>query len=466
MAGDTAVRAYIQAHRTRFLADLTEWLAIPSISSDPEHAPDVRRSAEWIARYLNGAGFPVVETWETPGHPAVFAEWPSADPGAPTVLVYGHHDVQPVDPVEEWHTAPFEATVLGERLHARGASDDKGHVAFHALAVRAHLSATGRATPSVNLKLIIEGEEESGSPNFAELVAARTKRLGCDVVVNCDASMWSKDIPTTCTGMRGVVSCQITFHGPAADIHSGSFGGAVRNPLTELSRVLGRLHDEEGHVRIPGFYDDVEPLSDLERALFARLPFDEADWLSSARSPTTHGEARYSTLERLWARPTAEVNGIWGGYTGPGMKTIIPARAHAKVSFRIVAGQRPDRIRSTIRAWLDDAVPDGIKADLEFHGPGTLPSLTPLDHPALRAVTRSMAAAFDQDVLITREGGSGPSATLHEVLGAPVVFLAVTLPDDNYHGPNEKVEIPLLLKGAEATAYLWTDLAGERHSDR
>jgi acetylornithine deacetylase/succinyl-diaminopimelate desuccinylase-like protein len=454
-----AVRAYVAAQADAFLADLTEWLRIPSLSGDPARASDVRRSARWLAEALRTTGFPVVEVWETAGHPAVFAEWPSGDPGAPTAVVYGHHDVQPVEPLELWETPPFEPTVRGERLYARGAADDKGQVFFHTLGVRAHLAASGRSAPAVNLKLIVEGEEESGSPHFADLLRERRDRLACDVVVVSDTGVWSPDQPTTCTGMRGLTDGQVDFLGPASDIHSGAFGGAVPNPLTELCRLLAQLHDKDRRVTIPGFYDDVVPLTDRERELFAALPFDENAWLATAKSSAAAGEAGYTTLERAWARPTAELNGLWSGHTGPGTKTIIPAAAHAKVSFRLVAGQEPAKVQEAFGGWVAERTPPGIRSEVSFTGPGVRPCRTPLDHPALQSITRAMAQAYGTAVGYTREGGSGPEADLQDVLGAPVVFLGVSLPDDGWHGPNEKAEIPLLLRGAEAAAYLWADLA-------
>ncbi len=455
-----AVRGAVTDGSAAFVADLVEWLRIPSVSGDPAHHEDVRRSADHLADVLRRTGFPTVEVWETAGLPAVFAEWPSDDPEAPTALVYGHHDVQPVTPLDLWEHPPFEPTVVGDRLHARGAADDKGQVLFHTLGVRAHLAATGRTSPAVNLKVVVEGEEESGSPHFPDLLRENRDRLRCDVVVVSDTGMWSRETPTVCTGMRGMVDGQLDLRGPAGDVHSGSFGGAIRNPLTELCRLLGSLHDDEGRVTVDGFYDGVTELSDEERALIAELPFDEQGWLANARSTVTHGEAGYTTLERVWARPTAEVNGIWGGYTGAGHKTIVPAEASAKVSFRLVAGQDPLDVQAKVRAWLERVVPDGMGWDLHWYGDGVSACLTPLDHPALEAVTRAMSTAFGTEVLYTREGGSGPEADLQDVLGAPVVFLGVSLPDDGWHAPNEKVEIPLLLKGAEAVAHLWNDLPG------
>jgi acetylornithine deacetylase/succinyl-diaminopimelate desuccinylase-like protein len=455
----TTVRSAVAAGADEMVAGLVEWLRIPSISGDPDHHPDVRRSAEHLAQALRDTGFPTVEVWETAGLPTVFAEWPSDDPGAPAVLVYGHHDVQPVTPLELWEHPPFEPTIVGDRLHARGAADDKGQVWFHTLGVRAHLAATGRTSPAVNLKLVVEGEEESGSPHFAAVLRERADRLAADVVVVSDTGMWSRETPTVCVGMRGMTDGQLDLRGLSGDVHSGSFGGAIRNPLTELATVLAAMHDDDGHVTIDGFYDGVVELTDEERALIAKLPYDEQAWLVNARSETTYGEKGYSTLERVWARPTAEVNGVWGGYTGAGHKTIVAAEGHAKVSFRLVPGQEPGDIQRKVEAWLATVVPAGIEWAMTWFGPGVRPCVTPLDHPALQAVTRSMAAAFGTEVLYTREGGSGPEADLQDVTGAPVVFLGISLPEDGWHAPNEKVDVSLLLKGAEAAAHLWADLA-------
>ncbi|MEU5922166.1 M20/M25/M40 family metallo-hydrolase [Streptomyces antimycoticus] len=455
---DNAVRAYVDSHRAAFLAELSEWLRIPSVSADPARADDVRRSAQWLRDHLAATGFPVAEIWDTPGAPAVFAEWPSGDPDALTVLVYGHHDVQPADREDGWRTDPFEPVIEDGRLYGRGAADDKGQVLFHTLGIRAHLSVTGRGAPAVNLKLLIEGEEESGSPHFPELIRAHADRLACDTVIVSDTGMWSEDTPTVCTGMRGLVDCQIDLHGPGQDIHSGSFGGAVPNPATEAARLAAALHDADRKVAIPGFYDGVVELTGRERALFAELPFDEAGWLRTAHSRATLGEAGYSTLERIWARPTAEVNGIGGGYQGPGGKTIVPSAAQLKLSFRLVAGQDVEKVQAAVRDWVAAQLPAGIRHEITYWG-ATRPCLTPLDHPALQSVVRAMGRAFGQEIRFTREGGSGPAADLQDVLGAPVLFLGISVPSDGWHAPNEKVELDLLMKGAETAALLWDDLA-------
>lgn len=455
---DSAVRTYTEQHSGAFLDDLAEWLRIPSVSAQPEHRGDVRRSAEWLAGKLAETGFPVTEIWETPGAPAVFGEWPSEDPDAPVVLVYGHHDVQPAAREDGWSTDPFDPVIRDGRMYGRGAADDKGQVFFHTLGVRAHLAATGRSTPAVYLKLLIEGEEESGSPHFRALAEERAARLAADVVIVSDTGMWDENTPTVCTGMRGLAECEIELSGPGQDIHSGSFGGAVPNPATALARLVAALHDTEGRVAVPGFYDGVAELTEAERDLFAELPFDEAAWLRTASSRATAGEAGYSTLERIWARPTAEVNGIGGGYRGAGSKTVIPSSALVKLSFRLVAGQDPERIQEAVRTWAEAQVPAGVRHRITF-APATRPCLTPLGHPALQALARAMGTAFGTKVLFTREGGSGPAADLQDVLGAPVLFLGISVPSDGWHGPDEKVELDLLLKGVETTAHLWGELA-------
>jgi acetylornithine deacetylase/succinyl-diaminopimelate desuccinylase-like protein len=456
----TTVRDFINDHRQDLLDDLDAWLRIPGISAQPEHRDDVARSAEWFADAARKVGFPTVEIWPTPGMPAVYAEWPSENANAPTVLVYGHHDVQPVDPLELWHTDPFDPTVDGDVLRARGASDDKGQLLFHLLGLRAHLAATGRTNPAVTLKLLIEGEEESGSPNFEKLLDERRARLDADVVVITDTGILAPDVPSTVTGMRGLVGCTVHFHGPDLDLHSGAFGGAVPNPATSIARLVAALHDEHGRVQVPGFYDDVVELTDEERELFAKVPVDDSEFLKVAQSRALHGERGFSTLERIGARPTAEVNGIGGGYQGDGGKTIVPSDAFVKLSFRLVANQDPRKIIAGVDRLVRDNTPDGIVADVEWEGDGVAPCLVPLGTPAYRALTDAISAAFDGlPVLPTREGGSGPEAALQQKIGAPMVFLGVALPDDQIHAPNEKVSIPMLFRGAEAAGLLWANLA-------
>lgn len=459
------VRQYVEDNAAEFFRALSQWLAIPSISADPARGDDVGRSADWLKNHLEGTGFDAVEVWPadaagSAGPPAVFAEWRASDPAAPVALIYGHHDVQPVEPLEEWDSPPFEPAQRDGFLFGRGASDDKGQVLFHSLGLRANLAASGAARPPVTIKMLIEGEEESGSPHFADLLRTHRDRLACDVIVVTDTGMWAADVPSMCVGMRGVVDAQVDLRGPERDLHSGSFGGGVPNPLHVLSDLLAGLHDGDGRVTVPGFYDDVLPISADERELIARLPFDEKAWLADAgHSGAAAGEAGYSTLERIWTRPTAEVNGMWGGHTGAGGKTIVPAEAHAKLSFRLVANQEPAQVIAGLRQYVRDHTPAGIQATVTTSGGGVRPCFAAPDSPAVRAGRRAMERAFGTTVLFTREGGSGPEADLADILGAPLVFVGVGLDSDRIHAPNERVEMALLLKGAEAAAYLWDELA-------
>jgi acetylornithine deacetylase/succinyl-diaminopimelate desuccinylase-like protein len=454
------VRDFIAANAPDFSRALRDWLAIPSVSADPARAGEVRRSAQWLARHLGETGFPVAEVWETAGLPAVYAHWPAADPGAPRVLVYGHHDVQPAERADGWDDEPFAPRETDGRIFGRGASDDKGQVLFHALGVRAALAASGAAAPPVTLTLLIEGEEESGSPHFAQLLRERAAELPTDLIVVSDTTMWAAGVPSLCTGMRGLAAAEVTVAGPERDLHSGSFGGGVPNPAHVLARLLAGLHDADGRVTLPGFYDDVVPLTDAERDLLARLPFDEKSWLADAGdSPGLYGEAGYSTLERIWARPTAEVNGLWGGHTGAGGKTIIPRAAHAKLSFRLVADQEPAKVIAALGHYIDQFDPNGCVVTLTA-GSGVRPCRAAIDSPAVAAARRAMQRAFGREVLFTKEGGSGPEADLADILGAPLVFVAVGLDADRIHAPNEYVDLSRLLRGAETAAYLWEELAG------
>ncbi len=453
------VREYAAANAAEFSQALRQWLAIPSVSADPARHADVRRSAEWLADYLGRTGFPVAEVWETKGLPAVYAHWPAAGENAPRVLVYGHHDVQPADLADGWDNPPFDPVQKGDLIYGRGASDDKGQVLFHALGLRACLAASGATAPPVSLTMLIEGEEEVGSPNFAALLRERKDQLGPDVIVISDTTMWAADIPSICTGMRGLAEAEITVTGPSRDLHSGSFGGGVPNPVHALAALLAGLHDADGRVRLPGFYDDVVPLPDQERDLLAKLPFDEKEWLIDAGgSGAACGEAGFTTLERIWARPTAEVNGVWGGHTGPGPKTIIPREAHAKVSFRLVADQEPAAVIASLRDYVDSSTPNGLVATLT-PGNGVRPCRSAIDSPAVAAARRAMERAFGRPVLFTREGGSGPEADLADILAAPLAFVAVGLDADRIHAPNEYVDLSRLLRGAETAAYLWEELA-------
>ncbi|WP_051264873.1 M20/M25/M40 family metallo-hydrolase [Nakamurella lactea] len=445
-----------------WVTTLSQWVAIPSVSADPDRLPEVGASAEFLAQALRRTGFPQVEVLDSgPYQPAVYAHWPSGDANAVRVVVYGHHDVQPADGEDRWTHPPFEPMVIDEVLYGRGASDDKGNIGLHLLGLTAHLAATGRSAPAVDLTLLVEGEEESGSPHIADLLADLDGRLDADLIVVSDTGIFDAQTPSLCVGMRGMVSGELHVHGPEVDLHSGIFGGAVPNPITELARLLAGMHDEHGHITIPGFYQGVIEPTEADRTTTAALPFDETAWLAGpAHSRATWGEAGYSTLERIGIRPTAEINGIYGGYTGPGGKTIIPTDAYAKLSFRLVGRQDPAAIRAAITGYFADQVRAGLMAELTWEGDGVSPLFTDPQHPATAATQRALGGAFDTDtVLLTREGGSGPEADLVAAIGAPMVFLGVMTDDDQVHAPNERAPLALLRKGCEAVALLWRELA-------
>jgi acetylornithine deacetylase/succinyl-diaminopimelate desuccinylase-like protein len=450
------VEAYLDANRDRRLASYEAFLRIPSISALPEHAPDCRRAAEFIADELRAMGVEHVEVSPTGGHPVVYADWLHA-PGAPTVLVYGHYDVQPVDPVELWDSAPFDPVIKNGRILARGAADDKGQIHMHLRATEAIL-ATEHRLP-VNLRFLFEGEEESASVHLERWLEANRDRLTADVAVISDTGFFEGNLPALTLSLRGLMYAQIDVTGTAVDLHSGGFGGAVENPANALSRIIAALKGEDGRIRIPGFYDDVVELSAAERAAFAELPFDEDAYREHLGLPALVGEAGYTTLERRGIRPTLDVNGMWAGFQGEGTKTIIPAHAHAKVSCRLVANQDPDRIFELFRAFVERVAPPGVRTTVTSLGGGR-PSLTPMDHPATRAAARAIEAAFGRPPLYIREGGSIPiCASFETVLGLPVVLAGFTNPDDNAHAPNESMVLDNYERGIRAIVRLWDEMA-------
>ena len=458
----TVERTTVAAGASAWLAELMEWLRIPSVSADPGQHPAVRASADFLAAALRRTGFPTVEVWtDTEALPAVYAHWPSDDPNAPRVVVYGHHDVQPADGVERWTYPPFDPQVVDGVLHGRGASDDKGNIFMHLLGVRAHLAATRRTSPAVHLTLLVEGEEESGSPHIGELLAAHRHQLDADLIVVTDTGMFDAETPSVCVGLRGMVAGELHVHGPDIDLHSGSFGGAVLNPVTELARLLAAMHDENRHITIPGFYEGVIEPTAAERAATAALPFDDGAWLAGpAASRAAYGEAGWSTLERIGSRPTAEINGIWGGYTGPGAKTIVGTDATAKLTFRLVGHQDPARIQRAVSAFFAGLAAPAAQVEMRWEGAGVRPLYVDPQHPATIATAAALSRAFDgQPVLFTRDGGSGPEAELAESLDAALVFIGVMTDSDQIHAPNENARIDLLFRGCEAIGYLWSELA-------
>ena len=446
---------FINVNRDRFVTELTEYLAIPSISALPDHKADVRRCAEWTAAEMSRIGLNGVRLEETPGHPVVYGEWLGA-PGAPTILFYGHYDVQPVDPIELWTSPPFEATVRDGEIYARGSADDKGQVFMHFKAVEAHLKQHGSLP--VNMRFLIEGEEEVGSANLDNFIRAHKDQLKADVVVISDSPMFDRGIPSICYGLRGLAYFQIDLHGSKSDLHSGSFGGAVANPAMVLAQLLTQMKDKSGRVKIDGFYDDVLPLRDEERAEFAKLPFNEKRYKQELGAPKLFGEAGYSTLERVWARPTFEVNGLLSGFTGAGAKTVLPAVAMAKVSMRLVPNQDPKTIGDLFEAYVRKVAPKTVDVTLtRMHG--GKPWMTAFDNRFVQAAGRAIEQGFGQRPVFNREGGSIPVvSTFQEELGLPCVLFGVGLPDENAHAPDEKLDLGNFHNGVIASAFLYKEI--------
>ncbi len=451
-----AVIDFIDANRARFVRELVEWVRIPSISSDAARAADVQRSADHLAASMRRLGARRAEVWPTAGHPAVFAEWLGA-PGKPTLLVYGHHDVQPVDPLGEWTSPPFEPAERDGRLWGRGVVDDKGQVYIHAKAIESFIAAAGRLP--INLKLIVEGEEEIGSGNLEALLRSRASDLAADFVCVSDTAMFGRGIPSLCVGLRGLTYLDVLVEGPRGDLHSGSFGGGIMNPVHALARMIAGLHDDAGRITVPGFYDDVLALTAEERADIARLPFDEEGWLRSTGAPALWGEEGYSTLERIWARPTLDCCGISGGFQGDGAKTIIPARARAKVSCRLVPDQEPDDIARKLTRHLERIAPPGVRVRVEpLHG--GRPYLAPTDHPVYELAKRAFTRAFGKETVFMREGGSIPFVrTIADATGKPCLLMGFGQPDENSHAPNEWLDLENYHLGIKSAAYLYDEIA-------
>jgi acetylornithine deacetylase/succinyl-diaminopimelate desuccinylase-like protein len=447
---------FINVNRERYLDELKAFLAIPSISALPQHAGDVKRCADWCADEMRRIGLQNVRLVDTPGNPVVYGDWLGA-PGVPTLLFYGHYDVQPVDPLELWESPPFEATVRDGEIYARGSADDKGQVFMHFKAVEAHLKQNGKLP--LNIKMILEGEEEVGSVNLDNFIRDHKSELGADVVVISDSPMFARGVPSICYGLRGLVYFQIDLRGSSTDLHSGSFGGAVVNPAFALSQILAQMKDRSGRIKIPGFYDDVVALQEEERQAWASLPFNEKSYRKDFGIPKVFGETGYSTLERTWARPTFEVNGLLSGFTGEGAKTVLPAVAMAKVSMRLVPNQTPDKIAELFEAHLRDVAPKTVELKItRMHG--GKPWMTSYDNPYVQAAGRAIERGFGRKPVFTREGGSIPVvSTFQEELGLPSVLFGVGLPDENAHAPNEKLDVANFHGGIIASAFLYEEIA-------
>jgi acetylornithine deacetylase/succinyl-diaminopimelate desuccinylase-like protein len=434
----------------RYLDELKEFLRIPSISTDPAHKSDVGRAAAFLCDKLNRIGMRNTGLIEGTGNPLVYGEWLDA-PGKPTLLLYGHYDVQPPDPLDEWITPPFEPDVRGDNIYARGAADDKGLTLILANAVGKLLAEQGRLP--VNVKFLIEGEEETGGKHIEEYVASRPERIRADAAVISDTEMFAPELPTICVGLRGIIYGELHVQGAAQDLHSGVYGGAAPNPIQAIAEILSALKDRDGHIRIPGFYDRVTPPSEEEKRAWASLPFDLEEYRGKEmKAPALTGEPEYSVFERLWARPTLEVHGIRGGFTGEGAKTVIPARAVAKISLRLVADQQPEESVTQLQSALKSICPRGVTAEFKVIHTAA-PSLVRTDNRFVQTAAKAMTEVFGNETVYTRSGGSIPIVGLFDqYLGIPSVMMGFGLPDDNLHAPNEKLYLPNFFRGIDAVA--------------
>jgi acetylornithine deacetylase/succinyl-diaminopimelate desuccinylase-like protein len=449
---------YLEGHGERHLGELEEFLRIPSVSAKREHREDTTLAAEWLAERMREAGLERAEVIPTAGHPVVIGEWRGL-PGAPTLLVYGHYDVQPAEPLDEWISAPFEPTRRDGKLFARGSVDDKGQLYLHLKAVEAHLAVRGRLP--VNVVFAIEGEEEIGSIHLADFLERNRERLRCDAVLISDTTMFAPGLPSITTGLRGLAYLEVRVQGPKVDLHSGAYGGAVVNPANALAGIIAGLKDEAGRVTIPGFYDRVRELTAQERESLAMLPFEEEDLREEVGATELGGERGYGALERIWARPTLDVNGLWSGYQGEGAKTVLPGSAGAKFSCRLVANQDPEKVGALIEEFLHSITPPGVHVTFRQLSGGK-PFLAPYDHPYVQAAQKALERGFGRPAVFIREGGSIPFvATISELLGVPCILMGFGLPDENSHAPNERLHLENFFGGMRSVAYYYEALGGE-----
>ena len=443
-------------NESRYLRELAEFVAIPSVSTDPAHAADVRRAAEWVANRLRKAGLIEIEIWETPRHPAVFGRWNGA-PGAPTVLIYGHCDVQPADPLELWDSSPFVLTDRGGRLYGRGVSDDKASMLLPILAAEAFFSSG--AEPPVNLRFLFESEEEIGSVDLPDLVRARRDALACDVALSADGAMWRPEAPSINISSRGLAALSFTVRGPAHDVHSGRHGGGIANPLHAAAELIASLHDN-GRVAVEGFYDDVVEIEPALSQALERLTFDEKKYLAEVGAPSGFGEPGYGTLARQWYRPTIEVNGFYGGYQGPGGKTVLPSEAHVKLTSRLVPNQRPQDVVAKVRRHLERHCPAGVTLAIEEGHEGASAYRVSTESPAVRAGAETLRDVFGVSPEFVGMGGTVPIVTtFREVLGVDTVFFSFSVADENIHAPNEFYRPERFHLGLQAWARLWRRLS-------
>lgn len=454
-----AVLKALADNEGRYLRELAEFVAIPSVSTDPAHAADVRRAADWVALRLRKAGPIEVETLETPRHPAVFARWDGA-PGAPTVLIYGHVDVQPAEPLELWHSPPFVLTERNGRLYGRGVSDDKASMLLPILAAEAFFLAGEK--PPVNLRFLFEAEEEIGSVDLPQLVRARRDALACDVVLSADGGMWRPEAPSITVSSRGLAALSFTVRGPRHDLHSGRHGGGIANPLHAAAELVTSLHGE-GRVAVEGFYDDVQEIEPALAKALEHLTFDEKKCLAEVGVPVGFGERGYSMLARQWYRPTLEVNGLYGGYQGPGSKTVLPSEAHVKLTCRLVPNQRPDDVLAKVRRHLERHCPPGVTLTIEDGHEGATAYRVSPEKPAVRAAAETLTEVFGMPPEIVGMGGTIPIVTtFRDVLGVDTVFFSFSTADENIHAPNEFYRPERFRLGLQAWARLWRRLSNSR----
>ena len=448
--------AIAAGNRDETLNLLKEFVSIPSISTDPKAVDDINFAAQWVAEHLKKLDFNKVGIHETPRHPVVFGEWLEAGANKPTILFYGHYDVQPPEPLELWESPPFSPTLREENLYGRGASDMKGQIIVGLKAIEA--IKTIRDLP-VNIKFLIEGEEEIGSPNLDEFIKNHKELLACDFAVNLDGGMIGPDIPTITYGLRGLAYFEIRLFGPDHDLHSGIYGGIVHNPAQVMCELIAGMHDEEGRITLPGYYDNVVPMDDAERSDLSKLPMDEAFYLKQTGASKLFGEAGYSPIERVGGRPTLEVNGLLSGFTGKGSKTVLPAQAMAKLSMRLVPDQDPQMVEKQLIQYLEENAPDTVRFEVDNLA-GNKASITDRDTPGVEALSKAMEETWGKKPVYRREGGSVPVVTqMQEILGIDSVLTGFGLPDDNLHGPNEKIHLPTFFNGIN-TLIRYLDILG------
>ena len=437
---------YLSANQDRFVEELRDLVRIPSVSAKPEHMPDVEAAGEWVVARLKAAGAENVAMYPTAGHPVVYGDWLHAGADKPTVLLYGHFDVQPAEPFELWETPPFEAALRNDRIYGRGASDDKGGMMTPIIAAEALLKTTGKLP--VNVKFFFEGQEEIGSPTLAPFISANSKMLKADMIISADGGQWSETEPCLLLGLKGLVGCEVTVTGAKSDLHSGLHGGGVANALHGLSQIIAELKGRDGRINVPGFYDDVIDLTIDDREAIARAPFDEAEYIADLDVPDVFGEEGYTTRENLWARPTLEINGRWGGYQGGGIKTVLPREAKAKITCRLVANQTPDKIYGLLKAHIETLTPKGLRVSVERLPGNADPFLVPNGHNATSAVNEVLKEVYGRDPYLVRTGGSIPVMTLLlKELGVHGAVMAFGLEDENIHAPNEFYRLSSYRKG-------------------